>query len=806
MRTFPPSVEEKLGFDVLRALWRGFARSAMAREWIAARRPTSDRAWVERELRLVDEMKTLREEDDPLPLNNLHDLRTTLQRATPEDALVSPEELLEAREVLITLRRVRSYVERRQGAYPGIEAIAKRIRVLTELEDSIDEVVEPPGRVRDSASDGLRDIRRTIVRKQTSLRETLRQELQDAIGRGYAAEEQPTLRAGRMVIPVRAEAKRKIDGFVQDVSSSGQTVYIEPAACLDLNNELRALEADEKREVERLLRRVTSDVGAERKALEGNLDILTRLDVLQAKMLFAREIAAVPPQVAEEPVIDIRDGCNPVLLLHLRRWQSEHEGKRAIVPLDLSLGVDYHTLVVTGPNAGGKTVAMKTAGLFALMLAYGLPLPAHPSTKLGLFDRLIVDIGDEQSIEEDLSTFSSHVSRLDYMLSHADERTLVLIDEAGTGTDPAEGGALAQSVLEQLTRRGARTIATTHHGTLKVYAHNAGGVENGSMTFDQATLEPTFRFRAGLPGSSYAFEIARRIGLPDETLTRARKLAGEEKTAMENIIEEYETRRQDLERQLGDAERSRDDANRAEQRYAERRRKLDRESEDIRRQALEEAERIVAEANARVERAIREIKEAEAESEATRRAREDLDEYREDMERAVPEPPAQRGASQEEQPVATTDDPVRQGDLVVLDEGAMTAEVVAIRNGEAELVMGAMRIRASLDRIRKVSDGRRQQESLAQRRYDSPVTPRLADVSRTIDLHGARVREALEKVEPFIDRAIAAELNQVEIQHGRGTGALRTAVQEYLKGRPDVKRFEEAPWNQGGAGVTIAWL
>lgn len=811
MKTHPASIEEKLGFDVLRARLQDYVHGALGRDRLDKMRPARSLEETRMRLERVTELRTAFSYDEPVPLSHYLDVREALRRAAPEGAHIDPEDLHALRLVLVTLRRTKRYFESRSEDYPRLAALVEGIAPLKELEEHVRRILDEEGRLRDDASQELLRIRERIRQKQNALRETLMRELRKAQRQGYATEEQPTLRGGRQVIPVRAEAKRKVEGFVHDTSSTGQTVYIEPAACLDLNNEVRELQSQERREVERILREATAHVRRHLDALRGNVHVLARFDLLQAKARLTDRLDAHMPELGDEGRIEIREGRNPVLQLHFDALQRKDEEERDVVPLDLELGGDYRTLVITGPNAGGKTVAMKTVGLFALMLAYGLPLPVAPHSHFSFFEELIVDIGDEQSIEEDLSTFSSHVSNLRYMLKAAGPRSLVLIDEAGTGTDPAEGGALAQAILERLTEKGARTIATTHHGTLKVYAHETEHVENGSMEFDQETLRPTYRFQAGVPGSSYAFEIAERIGLSRSILERARALAGEQKSALEDLIATFEARNQELQRRLDEARRASKEAEKERDRYEGKVRRLEKERDEIRQQALEEAERIVQGANALIERTIREIKEAQAEKEATREAREAFEEYREDVERRreraeeeeAPFPPSEKApeAPSPDEPVPSG--PIEEGDRVVVDSGSTAAEVMEIEDGEAVVTLGSMRMRVALDRLTKVGKRREPEPSVRYTQVEGEETglSSLSAQSR-IDLRGYRVEEALQEVEQFLDEAVAAGLRSVEILHGKGTGALRSAIHEYLADRSEVARSEEAPLEQGGAGVT----
>jgi len=847
MQTYPASIEEKLGFDVIRARLADRVMSPLGTERLDRMQPARTLGWLEDELARVEELQGAFQYDEAVPLNHVFDLRQVMKRAAPEDAYVDPEDLQNVRLVLITLRRLKRYFEHRTQDYPRLASSVDRITPLQEVETHIRTVIAEEGGVRDDASEELGRIRRAIHRKQNELRSALDSALRDAMSQGYATEEQATIRGGRMVIPVRAEAKRKVDGFIHDTSATGQTVYVEPSACMRLNNEVNELKSDERREVQRILREVTAHLSRHQDAMNHNLKALAQFDLLQAKAGLANHLEAVVPKLNDEGVVDVIDGRNPVLQLHFEALArddgtsrpldlaigSDDDAPREVVPLDLELGTDFRTLVITGPNAGGKTVSMKTVGLLSLMLAYGLPVPVAPHSRFSLFDQLMVDIGDEQSIEEDLSTFSSHVSNLKHMLQHAGTNSLVLIDEAGTGTDPDEGGALAQAVLEHLTSVGASTIVTTHHGTLKVYAHETDRVENGSMEFDQATLRPTYRYQQGVPGSSYAFEIAQRMGLADALLDRARELAGEQKTSMENLITTFEKRNQELQETLDEAKSARREAEHERKRFEQKWRKIEKERESFRQQALEEAERIVQDANARIEQTIKEIKESEAEREATKEARQKLEAYRDNLEEevsaekeggkdladrssaesvdSVSRSPASSGdgaasssttSPSKASPSTAQGGPIREGDQVVLDDGSTSMDVQEVDGEEAVVVMGSMHMRVDLTRLTKVGGPRREPES----GYGSDVSMAALDASPSIDVRGDRVEDVRQRVQHFIDDAIAAGLHSVEILHGKGTGALRQVIHEELKARSDVEDVRTAPIEQGGAGVTLVDL
>ncbi len=797
LECYPETLEVRLGFDAIRAALRAQTLSILGAEAVDRMHPLRDREAVCRALQQVDELRQALHFDDPVPLEPLFDLRPQLTQAAPEGARLEGEALEAVRRVLSTIRRLAAYFRERQAKYPALAALVLQLRPLPELEQQLAQIVDEEGRVRDDASEELLQLRRQLVRMRERLREALLEALRDALRQGYAAEEQPTIRNGRMVIPIRAEARRKVAGFVHDTSASGHTVYIEPASCLELNNTVRELELAEQREVDRLLRKATGWLRPHLPALRTSLEVLGHFDLLQAKARLADRLEAHVPEVGDDGVIELKAARHPLLLLHFQRLQETTGEVRAVVPLDLTLGRTYRTLIITGPNAGGKTVAMKTVGLLVLMLACGLPIPADPGSHVSVFDRLMIDIGDEQSVEADLSTFSAHMQHMACMLARADARTLILIDEAGTGTDPDEGAALAQAILEELTNRGARTIATTHHGALKRFAYETEGVENGAMQFDPLTLSPTYRFQVGIPGSSYAFEIARRMGLPESILQRAQTLAGTQRVALETLLHHLEERLATLEARQQELEATQAQLEQLRRDYEARWQALKQETAAIRQRAFEEAEQLLQEANARIERTIREIKEAQAERKATQTARQALERFRRRLHeehRALTFPA----------PAAKADQgPTLQvGDQVLFEESGMPAEVVMLEGDEALIAVGSLKMRVPISRLQRLSRPERRKHV---RTAVAATLPALAARTR-LDVRGFRTYEALQAVERLIDEAIAAGVRELEVLHGKGTGALRQAIRAYLQERPEVERFEDAPWEQGGPGITRIWL
>lgn len=797
MHPYPHDAEERLGFTRIREELLRLARTVYGREELERLSPLSDVSSVARRLQQAGEMQAVLRGDDPVPFASLDDVRPALEQIVPSGTYADAADLLAVGRTLSVLRRLSVFVGSRKLEIPALWDVAKRIVVLEEVEKQIDSVVGPNGEVRDDASPELQRITRSLGSRQDQLRKALLNALREAVSQGYATEDQPTIRGGRSVIPVRAEARRKVSGFVHDVSSTGQTVYIEPAEVLDLNNEIRELEAEQKREIRRLLMEATVPVREHLADIRSGLQVLARIDAIHAIGVFGNGIDALVPEINENGLLRLVRANNATLMVHFREQKSD----RNVVPLSLELGGEARTLVITGPNAGGKSVAMKTVGLLSLMVQSGIPIPAAPGTSLPVLSSLFVDLGDRQSIQEDLSTFTSHLQAIRTMLEQADDRSLVLIDEAGTGTDPAEGGALAQAVLEQLTEQKALTVATTHHGTLKAFAHETDGVVNGSMQFDRESLSPTYVFQPDIPGSSYAFEIADRVGLQQELVERARALVGEGKAALEDLIASFEATTQKAREEREEAARTLRKAEKSRVDYEERIEKLKAERDQLKAEALADASKIVHDANAAVEKTIREIKEAEAERKATKAARSALEQTKEKIERDRSEATRKvRARKPEEKRVPSG--PIAKGDQVRLDDGDATGEVLELNGSEVVVSFGSMTSRVEVSRLKKVGGQKDQQVEVRARSNAGKSFARTA-ASNRLDIRGKRVEEAMYLVTRFLDEAIAAGLSSAEVLHGKGTGALRQAVREQLDARPEITSFESAEWNAGGDGVTL---
>ncbi|MGA7304816.1 MAG: Smr/MutS family protein [Rhodothermales bacterium] len=798
MECYPHDIELKLGFDVIRRSIEGRLQSSAGLDVARSEFPVAGPDEASARLRSVSEwQEALRGGQSP-GLAGLPDLTEELRNCTPAGSWLEPEALVGVIASLSLARHVAQFFTDRKDQFPALAASCAGVLVDADLEKTLSRIVDDQGNVRDDASPDLRRIRKQMKGQEAAIRTAAERALSAARDAGYDAGEAPTIRAGRLVIPVRVEGRRKLSGSIVDTSASGKTAFLEPEECLELGNELRLLEAQERREIVRILIKVTDSIRVVSDALLQNQHLLAHHDLHRAKAHLANELDAVVPQIGNTGAIRIQRAVNPAL--HLLRRQAMVRGAEArpIVPLDLTLEAPERTLVISGPNAGGKSVAMKTIGLLALMLSYGVPVPCREGSVIPLFDRLMVSFGDDQSLENDLSTFSSHLESLKRIVELAGPHSLILIDEIGTGTDPAAGEAIAAAVLEHLSRQGGFIIVTTHFGGLKALAHDTPGLVNGAMRFDPDRLQPTYVFEPGVPGSSYALEIAERADFPDVLLKRAQDYFGAERSRIEELILELSKARQDVEKQSSDLSSRLRRAEAAESDHLAAKEHLESSRAAIMHQAHEKAEDLLKEANRAIENTIREIKESQAEKTKTKEARERLGTFQKEVNARKPKAAE---AVKAPKPAATNDRPLEPGDSVVLDGGSAIGEILRLEDDEAVVAFELAQMHVDSSRLERVNRPKktRQVRAVATMEPSLHITPRL-------DLRGYRVADALPAVEKYLDEAIRAGLRRVEILHGTGTGALRDAIRGHLRSMNVVSSIEEAPIDQGGAGVTYVVL
>ncbi|MDA0710509.1 MAG: endonuclease MutS2 [bacterium] len=779
-----------LEFDKVRHLIGERCISHRARQQVLALSPVSDLHQIETRLRPVIECVSMIAFDSPFGSYSLPDIRRAVLSSQPEGAILSVAELLSIAEILAASRRAQAYFATRVTKYPALSRLMSGLQSFPEIEKNLERSIDPTTEgILDSASPDLRKIRRTVENTRIRIRdhiELILEKLPDSV----VQERLITMRGNRYVIPIRENQKRKLEGLVHDQSSSGATLFVEPVATVPLNNELREAEMAEMREIKRVLMRLTAEIGQIAGALADTLEILCQFDGIYAKASFSRDLKATEPIFNDEGQILLRKARHPLLAIRLRGEGFENR----IVPMDLTLGVEHNTLILTGPNAGGKTVSLKTVGLLALMALAGLPIPADEKSEIPVFKGIFADIGDAQSIESDLSTFSSHMRNLIDIESHADGHSLVLLDEIGASTDPDEGSALAIALLNSFNSRGCRTIATTHHGALKAVAHATPGMANGSMAFDAETLTPTFQLRTGIPGSSYAFEIAERLGLDLGRIAEARELVSREVRHVESLIidldEAYRTHSEAAEkvlRQQGELE-----ALKAE--YETRLQAVEERETGLMRHAKLEARQILDDAKALVERTVREIRESQADRKAIKAAHEAIASAQ--MAVAIP------ATAPSSAPLgAEGESSLRPGDTVwsrtFEREGLLVSHT---GSGRGLVQMDNMKMELSLSdlMLRKAAEAPKDTP-----RFPRVVSPGIPDVPLELDVHGHTFEQAVDKVDQYLSDAILAHFSQARINHGKGTGVLRRKLGEHLKRHPSIKAIRSAPPEQGDWGVTL---
>ncbi len=819
----------KLGFDRIRSQVEALCTTQGAREVFAGEGFTTDRAEVARRLGLCSEMVKALTMETGFPTGEYFDIGPVTEKAAVEGTFLEPEELMLLRGTLSLVGEVRAFFLKKAAEdYPRLRPMAAEAEPYTHVVEAIDRIADRHGAIRDDASTELRDIRRALREREGQVSKRLRSILAQAQAAGVVeGDATVSIRDGRAVIPVSAGNKRKLPGFVHDESATGKTVYIEPAEIVELNNEIKELEYGERREIVRILTRFTDDIRPELEGMEETGRYLVTMDMIRAKARFAAANRCVEPLLSDDGVLELRQARHPLLEQNLRR-----EG-REIVPLDLVLTRGKHILIISGPNAGGKSVCLKTVGLLQVMLQHGIPVPVLENSQFPLFDGIFVDIGDQQSIDNDLSTYSSHLLNMKGMVRGAGPRSLILIDEFGTGTEPVIGGAIAEALLEEFEKKGCYGVITTHYSNLKYYASNAEGVVNGAMTFDVQNIRPLFKLEMGMPGSSFAVEIARKIGLPEEIIRRAAEKAGTERIETERLLREiardrryWETKRDRI--RIADRK-----VEELERRYAEQLENIRVQRAELIKEARDEAARITAEANRQIENAIKGIRESQADRETTQSIRRGIDRFREELDSekllADPEKIARemerierrrrnrekrrgeraaeghasdlRGEKLPETPVV--------GSKVRMEGQLVAGEIMEIKGSKATVAFGQIITKVDLSKLTVVSNSeyRRQHKTTAPTiTVSSDVSRRKLNFTRNIDVRGMRAAEALERVEDFIDDAIMVGAGEVRILHGKGTGALKEEIRRYLRAVDLVLSAEDEHVEQGGAGITVVRL
>lgn len=677
----------------------------------------------------------------------------------------------------------------RQSSYPVIENLIGALYTNRALEQEIANAIVSEDEISDSASTRLRQIRQQIKNKKAEIKNRLEKIVTSQDTAKHLQDSVVTMRGDRYVVPVKSESKGKIQGIVHDMSASGQTVYIEPMAVVNLNNELRTLYIEEDREIKRILEELSAKVAEVAEELMGNEEILKELDFIFAKGQMSIEMDGQAPLLNEEGYINLKQARHPLI------------DREKVVPIDVYLGDTFTSLIITGPNTGGKTVTLKTVGLLTLMAQMGLHIPALSGSSIAIFDKVFVDIGDEQSIEQSLSTFSSHMVNIVKIVKEATPKSLVLFDELGAGTDPTEGAALARAIMDLMLEKHIRTIATTHYNQLKVYALTTDGVQNASMEFDVETLSPTFRVSIGVPGKSNAFEISKRLGLPSEIIDSAGSLINEDNIEFEEVLKAIEKDRSEIVRAKEDVLREREDLKIQNERLEKKLSQMEEREEKILRKAKEEGERILRRAREESQLALSEIKDVQKylDSENSRRLQDAQDMLREGLERV-----SDRSEKIVIEEVKNHSKDIKAGDTVKIP--SLNQEGIVLENvdksGDVMVQIGIMKMKLPKKSLIKIE----REEEENKNKAAKILREKSQNISTEIDLRGRNFEEAKMEVDKYLDDAYISGLKRVRIIHGKGTGVLRQKLKSYLPGLKSVKSIEEAPLSEGGSGVTYVNL
>ena len=846
---YPNNFEQKIGFDQIRHILQGRCLSTLGKDKVEEMQFSQSHDDVKRRLDEVEEFVRIIQEEDSFPNQYFFDVRPALHRASIVGMYMDEGELFDLRRSLDTINQIVRFFyrdeEEEPSKYPNLEALATEVQSFPTLTRRIDGIINKFGKIKDNASPALANIRRELAATTGSISRTLNSILRSAQAEGIVDKDvNPTVRDGRLVIPVVPALKRRIKGIVHDESATGKTVFIEPAEVVEANNRIRELEGEERREVIRILTEFTDEVRPQIPEILESYTFLAEIDFIRAKALTAISMDAIKPQLHDHPHIDWVEAEHPLLRITLAK-----HGKK-VVPLDIKLSREQRILIISGPNAGGKSVCLKTVGLLQYMLQCGMHIPLKRASVAGIFNSIFIDIGDEQSIEDDLSTYSSHLLNMKNMMREANGRSLILIDEFGSGTEPLIGGAIAEAVLRRFNDKRAYGVITTHYSNLKQFADSHKGVVNGAMLYDRHLMQALYQLQIGNPGSSFAVEIARKIGLPEEVIADASEIVGSEYIQSDKYLQDivrdkryWETKRQNIRQKEKQLET-------LIAQYESEMEELKKSRKSVIREAKEEMQQLLQESNARIENTIRTIKEAQAEKEQTRQARQELaewrdtvtdnsaDEYEARIHRKMEQLRARQerkklkiqnsklkvGSTTSTQQTSTPDSNNSQfsisnfqfeaGSLVRI-KGQQTIGTIEQINGKnATVTFGMMRTVTKLSKLEPATqEAARQQEAERPRAYtylsketQEDISQRRLQFKQDIDVRGMRGEEALQAVTYYIDDAVLLSMPRVRILHGTGNGILRTLIRQYLQANPAVASCRDEHVQFGGAGITVVEL
>lgn len=791
---YPQNAIEKLGFSEIRELIKEKCLSESGRQMVDKIQPQIKPDQIDRFLRQTNEFKELLEHDAPVPVDHMYAIKPLAEKVRVEGSFLAEDELYRMLLSLRTVYAIIRYFNEREGQYQNLELLFEHLPIEKSIIRSIEQVLDDHGRLKDNASKLLLELTQQILKSEQEARKRLDSVFKQAQAQGWTADGGLTIREGRLSIPILAENKRKLKGLIHDESATGQTVFIEPEEVFHLNNRVRDLSFERRREVIRILTALTNDLRPHVPLLLSYHGLMTKLDFVRAKALFAIDLQATMPILNKEASINLVQARHPIL--HLNALKSNGQ---PVVPLNIKIDETDRIILVSGPNAGGKSVCMKTVGLLQIMVQSGVLIPADDTSSVGIFKQIFADIGDDQSIESDLSTYSAHLSKMKHFTSFANGRTLILIDEFGTGTDPLFGGPIAEAVLEQLNIKKVRGVVTTHYSNLKVFASHTEGLENASMLFDNQQMKPMYVLQIGKPGSSYAFEIAQKIGLSKEILESAKNKIGVQQKKVDTLLVDLERDKKEILDTKYAVTKREKELIELKSKYEVLQSSLEENKKEIIRKAKEEAKLILKDANKLIENTIAEIKSSQADKEKTKSLRAGLNKALDQHNNSL----------KKEQkvivPTTSNNDTILEvGDWVRIDDSGSEGEILEItKNNSLIIALGELRTVVKNNRVSKLKS---KEKSKAIKRQSGISSESIADFHPEVDVRGMRTEDALQKIELVLDRAVMIGYPSLKIIHGKGDGILRKFIRDYLRKYNHVSRFEDEHADRGGDGITYAYI
>ena len=785
---FPETLEEKLGVDQIRQRLKSYCLSSAGAAWVDRMRFGIDAEFIKILLRQNLEFKQILEKGENFPSQHFFDGEEWIKRITLEGNYLEAEEFLKLAQALETVINSRAFLSKAKEIYPQLFKLSEPITITAQVPQLIHEKIDDRSLVKDSASADLGKIRKKLREEQTRLRRLADHLFRQAVEQKWVPEGAlPTIRDGRLVIPIQAEHKRKLKGFILDESATGQTVFMEPTEMLETNNEIRDLEHSEKREVIRILKSLTDEMRSRLNELKLSFQFLAQLDFIRAKAKFSVEVGADMPVVESKPAMTWYTAKHPLLYLSLK-------GKRDVVPLNIELDPVDRLLLVSGPNAGGKSVTLKTVGLLQYMFQCGMLIPLSDRSHVGIFHDIFLDIGDQQSIENDLSTYSSHLKNMGAFIQHASDRSLILMDELGSGTDPNFGGAIAQAVLDALLKKRVWGVATTHYYNLKLFAGQRQGIRNAAMRFDDKNLVPLYVLDIGKPGSSFALEIARKTGLPQQTLAEAEQLVGKDLAGFETLVRTLEKERQELSEKIKRMERQEAELKTSLAKYQTLSNELETKKKEILNKAKEEAAGILKETNREIEKTIRHIRANQAERKETLKVRKGLESL------------TQKVITPKTEKVEKTKQELSEGDRVRILGQDSSGVVLSIKGKTAQVQFGELKSLVAVDKLEKVTGSIQKEMSAKLRSIGLNIHEKQSQFNSTLDVRGKRVDEVISILDQFLDTALLLGHGELRILHGKGEGVLRKVIRDHLRKYKQVASVSDEHVERGGDGITLVVL